>query len=247
MENNLYERYAKIRDLHGLTDYKVTNLSNIKGTATISNWKNGKYTPKDDKMQQIADVLEVSLDFLKGKTDIVVCPVCGFGNNPLSEQSRKEHENFHNKFLDIKRKYPFFMPFAEASIEKNNFISEFRNPQKTLESKLEIFEKYLKAAFSLEICKNDYNIDYLDYNQFCKVEVGNIEPDSTISQRLVDALVEKYGVDKEYLSGNEQLLARISKNETIMNVVRYAEKLSNSQLKTLEIQIKALAEQNERG
>ena len=215
------------------------------GNGYVRKLKEGKFP--SDRLVKIAEFLDVTTDYLLGNTSISVCPICGFGNNPLSEQSRKEHENFHNKFLEIKRKYPFFMSFAEANIERNNSISEFRNPQKTLEAKLEIFEKYLKAAFSLEICKNNYNIDYLDYNQFCKVEVGNIEPDSTISQRLVDALVEKYGADKEYLSGNEQLLARISKNETIMNVVRYAEKLSNSQLKTLEIQIKALAEQNERG
>ena len=92
MGNCSYERYAKIRDLRGFTDYKVTKLAGIKGTATISNWKNGKYVPKDDKMQRIADVLNVSLDFLVGKTDMLVCPICGFGDNPLSEQSRKEHE-----------------------------------------------------------------------------------------------------------------------------------------------------------
>ena len=51
MGNELYERYEKLRDIKGYTDYKVAKLAGIKGTATISNWKNGKYTPKDDKMQ----------------------------------------------------------------------------------------------------------------------------------------------------------------------------------------------------
>ena len=64
MENESYNRYAKIRDLRELTDYKVSILADLKGTATISNWKNGKYIPKDDKMQKIADLLNVSVEYL---------------------------------------------------------------------------------------------------------------------------------------------------------------------------------------
>lgn len=246
MGNNSYERYAKIRDLRNMTDYQVTKKAGIKGTATISNWKNGKYTPKDDKMQAIASVLCVTFDYLKGNTDTVICPICGFSDNPLSEQSRKEHKIFHQKFLNIKEKYPFLMPFSEASIEKTDRIFEFRNPQKTLEGKIDAFEKYLEAAFSLEICQNNYNIDRLDYEQFCKVEVGTLEPDYAISQEFIDALIEKYRVDKGYLSGNEQLLARVSNNSQLMRILKYAEMLNPKLLDALEIQTKALAEQSDK-
>ena len=38
-------------------------------TATISNWKAGRYTPKQEKMQKIADYFGVSLEYLMtGKT-----------------------------------------------------------------------------------------------------------------------------------------------------------------------------------
>ena len=40
-----YEKYAAIRDGKGLTDYRVAKDTGI-GTATFSNWKNGKYQPK---------------------------------------------------------------------------------------------------------------------------------------------------------------------------------------------------------
>ena len=244
MGNELYERYEKLRDIKGYTDYKVAKLAGIKGTATISNWKNGKYTPKDDKMQAIATVLDVTFDYLKGNTDIVVCPICGFGDNPLSEQSRKGHAQFHKKFLQIKEKYPFFMNYSEANIEKTDRIFEFRNPQKTIEGKTETFEKYLEAAFSVEICQNDYNIEHLDYEQFCKIEVSTLEPDWAISQEFIDVLIEKYGIDKGYLIGNAQLLARTSKNEQLIRILAHLEKLSPEMLNALEIQIKALAEQN---
>ena len=243
MDTNLYERYAKLRDLKGFSDYRVANDTGV-GTPTISNWKNGKYQPKDDKMKLIADMLNVTVEFLRGDTDLLICPICGFGNNPLSEQSRTEHEKFHKRFLEIKEKYPFFMTFSEASIEKSDRILEFRNSQKTIEGKIEAFEKYLEAAFSLEICQSNYDIEHLDYERFCKVEVGTLEPDYAISKELIDTLVEKYGVDKAYIIGNEQLLARVSNNRQLMRIMAYAEKLNPNMLDSLEIQIKALAENN---
>lgn len=243
MENNLYERYAKIRDIKGFTDYKVAKLAGIKGTATISNWKNGKYIPKDDKMQSIADALEVSLDFLVGKTNLMICPVCGFGDNPLSEQSRKEHEEFHKKFLKIKEKYPFFKMFSAADKERTDSIFAFRSYLNGLEEKMSAFEEYLQASFSIEIIRNNYNIENLDYEQFCKIEVGTLHEDDCISKEFVDAIIEKYGVDRDFLSGNEYLLARVSNNEQLMRLLKYAEKLSPEMLGILEIQAKALSEQ----
>lgn len=203
-------------------------------------------TPNVKKMEQVANHFGVSIDFLMGKTDKITCYVCGFSYNLLSDEARKEHEVFHQKFLKIKEKYPFFMPFSEASIEKTDRIFEFRNPQKTLEEKIDAFEKYLEAAFSLEICQNNYNIDHLDYEQFCKVEVGTLEPDYAISNEFIDALIEKHGVDKSYLSGNEQLLARVSNNSQLMRILKYAEMLNPKLLDALEIQTKALAEQSDK-
>lgn len=246
MGNYSYERYAKIRDFRGFTDYKVTKLAGIKGTATISNWKNGKYVPKDDKMQSIADVLDVSLDFLIGKTDLIMCPVCGFDDNPLSEQSRKEHELFHQRFLKIKEKYPFFKPYLDADKERTDSIFAFRRYGNSLDEKMLAFEKYLQSSFSLEINRNNYNIDNLDYKEFCKVEVSSLHEDDCISKEFMDALIDKYGVDRNFLSGNEYLLARASNNEQLMRLLAYAEKLNPEMLNMLEIQAKALSEQAEK-
>lgn len=63
MTRTPYENYAMIRDKLGLTDYRVAKETGI-GTATMSSWKNGRYVPKTDKLQQIADYLHVSLDYL---------------------------------------------------------------------------------------------------------------------------------------------------------------------------------------
>ena len=53
----MYANYAKVRDEKGLTDYMVAKKANIPHS-TIYDWKSGRYTPKIDKLQAIAAVLE---------------------------------------------------------------------------------------------------------------------------------------------------------------------------------------------
>lgn len=59
----MYTTYAKIRDELGLTDYRVAEMTAI-SRSTMSDWKNGKSTPKADKLLRIACVLGVSVEDL---------------------------------------------------------------------------------------------------------------------------------------------------------------------------------------
>jgi len=58
-----YEKYAKLRDERGMTDYQVSKQTGI-SSATLSEWKSGSYVPKIDKIIKIADLFDVSLDSL---------------------------------------------------------------------------------------------------------------------------------------------------------------------------------------
>ncbi len=59
----MYAAYARIRDQRGLTDYRVARDTGI-ATTTLSSWKQGKYTPKIDKLQKIAVYLDVPINAL---------------------------------------------------------------------------------------------------------------------------------------------------------------------------------------
>lgn len=61
----MYENYAKIRDLKGLKDSDVAKATGI-SAGTLSDWKKGRYNLKYDKLQKIAEFLEVSTDQLAG-------------------------------------------------------------------------------------------------------------------------------------------------------------------------------------
>lgn len=67
----MYEIFEKLLIKHGVTAYRVSKETGIT-TATLTSWKQGKYTPKREKLQKIADYFGVSIEYLMtGKEDIV--------------------------------------------------------------------------------------------------------------------------------------------------------------------------------
>ena len=60
----MYEIYCKLRDAKGMKDADVARETGIT-KSTSSDWKNGRSNPKDAKLKKIADLFEVSLDYLR--------------------------------------------------------------------------------------------------------------------------------------------------------------------------------------
>ena len=58
----MYEKYVKLRDEKGVTDYYVAKETGIP-KSTFSEWKAKKYQPKTDKLKLIADLFGVTVDY----------------------------------------------------------------------------------------------------------------------------------------------------------------------------------------
>lgn len=58
----MYEKYIKIRDKKGVTDYQVAKDTGIT-KSTFTDWKNGRSKPKLDKLKKISDYFGVSLEY----------------------------------------------------------------------------------------------------------------------------------------------------------------------------------------
>ena len=63
MPSEIYERFEKLKERKDVSSYAVSKGTGIT-TTTLTNWKKGKYTPKQDKLQLIADYFGVTLDYL---------------------------------------------------------------------------------------------------------------------------------------------------------------------------------------
>ncbi|WP_342480094.1 helix-turn-helix domain-containing protein [Paenibacillus sp. FSL L8-0340] len=61
----MYEIFEKLLEEHDVTAYRVAKETGIT-TATLTSWKQGKYTPKREKLQKVADYFGVSVNYLMG-------------------------------------------------------------------------------------------------------------------------------------------------------------------------------------
>ena len=59
----MYEIFEKLLKNKGITVYRVAKDTGL-NSAMFTSWKKGDYTPKQDKLQKIADYFNVSVDYL---------------------------------------------------------------------------------------------------------------------------------------------------------------------------------------
>lgn len=59
----MYSVFEKLLQKYGISTYKVSKETGI-AQSVFSSWKNGISTPKQDKMQKIADYFHVSVEYL---------------------------------------------------------------------------------------------------------------------------------------------------------------------------------------
>ncbi|WP_102412480.1 helix-turn-helix domain-containing protein [Beduinella massiliensis] len=58
----MYRKFEKLLESHGVTAYRVAHATGI-STSTFSGWKNGRSSPKLDKLKRIADYFGVSISY----------------------------------------------------------------------------------------------------------------------------------------------------------------------------------------
>lgn len=87
----MYEIYQKLLDEKGLKNADISRATGI-GNMTLSDWKNGKTTPKQDKLKQIADYFGVSLEYLMTGKDTKVEEKYGPEMAHLVAKIRKDTE-----------------------------------------------------------------------------------------------------------------------------------------------------------
>lgn len=59
----MYEIFQKLLDEKGIKAYDISKATGI-SSSTLTDWKMGRTTPKQDKLKLIADYFGVSLDYL---------------------------------------------------------------------------------------------------------------------------------------------------------------------------------------
>lgn len=58
----MYDKFRQLLDKHNVTAYRVAKNTGI-SSVVFTEWKNGKSTPKLDKIKKIADFFGVSIEY----------------------------------------------------------------------------------------------------------------------------------------------------------------------------------------
>lgn len=62
----MYEKFEELLKKNNVTAYRVAKETGVT-TATLTSWKQGKYTPKMEKLQKIADYFGVTTEYFTGE------------------------------------------------------------------------------------------------------------------------------------------------------------------------------------
>lgn len=62
----IFERLMNERDVKAADVSRATGIS----SGTLTDWKKGRYTPKDDKLRKIADYFGVPVEYLRGEPSV---------------------------------------------------------------------------------------------------------------------------------------------------------------------------------
>lgn len=242
----LRERIQKLCKINGTSLNQVeTELQFGKGYLS----KLDNSTPNTKKMEQVANHFGITIDFLMGKTDTIICKECGMCYNPLDEESLKEHEKIHNLYKDALRKFGFCYSMEESAEVSNNAINALSGSglgNMSTKDLKDCYEKYLKADFSYLLRKQHFNVPFESFKEYAQNKFLKDLHEGFMTHDLVLSLADELEVDLSYVEGSEQLLARASENRQIMRILKYVEKLSPDTLNAIEIQLKALAEQDKK-
>lgn len=121
MDKSAYNRYCELRDKNGCKDSDVAKGAEIP-KSTFSDWKAGRYTPKQEKLKKIADFFNVSVDYLMNGEEVEE----GYYLNPETAklaQEMFEDEDMRSLF-DMKRNMPPERFKAHMEFMKNLYKQE---------------------------------------------------------------------------------------------------------------------------
>lgn len=244
----MYERYCQLRDLTGVKDADIAKITEIP-KSTFSDWKSGKSVPKPDKLSKIADYFNVSIDFLMEKADTVCCPKCSINYNPLDEDQNLTHQRLHAAYERAIIKYGICFTLDECREIDAHTVNILTGssasyiPAKDLEIN---YTNHLKSDFSYLLRKNGFVLDYESFDEYAREKIIKERHQNFMTKDLFDLLVKKYDVDLSYIDENAETLAFASNSAQLMRILNYAKHINPQMLDAIEIQLKALAEQNDK-
>lgn len=211
----MYEIFKDLIDARGLKPADVAKGANIP-PSTFTDWKKGRSTPKDEKLQKIADFLGVTLEYLKGIDDYEeVCPICRKRYSPNDSLQVKNHEKYHESYLSAEKKYGNHLFFKDREELKRNAYEVINNESSSSEQIAEAYLDIFKAYFFRSLEYSKFDLRHPEFEEYVPMLLNQKYFAEEIPLASKDILIKKFGTSNGLPEGETDYNIPISKNATL--------------------------------
>ena len=221
----MYEIFEKLCEINGITPYRFEKDMNV-NSSTISTWKKKNSLAGPELAEKVCNYFKVSMDFLMGKTDKILCPECEFNYDPLNKESSDLHEQVHSDYLNAVSKYGFCHSSDKCRNEVCGYVNLLScpTPDCSTEDIANAYIKYLEINFSDLLRNSNYNLKYDSFNDYVEEQVIKDKHENFMSHDLFNKLSEEYNIDYLYTGENTDLIIEITKK--LNNDKSFAERMA---------------------
>lgn len=199
--------YERIKALCDSRHRSVSDLERSIGVARSSLSKIDRHKPSAEKMQNIAKELDVSTDFLLGKTDVIVCSLCQFPYRPMEETDKNDHRLYHYLYCETAIRYgENFIEGVDAKEEADQLYDRINDIFLSDDQRDEVILRYVRFRFTQFITTSGFP-QYVDFDEYARSKIVEFDTDRGIFPKEYRAHVfQTYGIQldserKESISG----------------------------------------------
>lgn len=187
--------YEQIRFIAKQEGYSINKLEQELGFARSSINKYNKNIPSIDKLQKIADFLEVPVEyFIEEEGGLITCKYCGLfydSSYPEDiEQHKKQHlawEKATKKFGEIYGNYAI----RERIKAKNRNIRDDEN--NTIDERYDAELKVLRCLFSRSVQASGYDLNHVTFEKYVAMIMHGKKYRKHLGNELYQKIVDNFG------------------------------------------------------
>ena len=195
----MYTKFVEILQKKGLTPYQVSKETGI-SNSSLSDWKNGKSVLKFDKMQQIANCLEIDVRYLLGG-DCPYCHLCGLTYLKDDPKDNYEHQIYHEKWEKAVNKFGFCWPYSVRESIKHANMRIIEDASKSTKEHYKAVINILKSYFSRSLYGNDFDLNHPSFNEYVSLLLNQIYWKENIPENAYKQLVFDYSTQEGFPEG----------------------------------------------
>lgn len=193
----MYKNFEKLLKERGVTAYRVAKETGVT-TATLTSWKQGKYTPKPEKLQKIADYFGVSVDYLMTGNEtnetLYTCPDCGLSYVPTDLEDAKHHIEEHEAWKAAENKFGHLYcnrSENEKIKHQNQHIRD--NKEMPKEVRYDAVIQILKCYFSDSVSSSGFSLSHVPFKEYIAMLMNGERNRKIIAKDLADDVINEYG------------------------------------------------------